>query len=170
MPFGLNNASATFQRLMNEILRDYFRKFVIVYLDDIIIFSKDKKSHRRHVRKVLNKIREAKLKIKLLKCQWFKKKIKFVRHRISKEGIQPDEDNIKKIRECTSPRDVKGVRRFLGMAQYYRTFIKGFADIARPLYDLTRKDKEFEWTEAQQKTFEIIKEKLMEELILAHPD
>ena len=101
---------------MNEILRDYLGKFVIVYLDDIVIFSKDKKSHKRHVRKVLNKIREAKLKIKLLKCQWFKKEIKFVGHRISKEGIQSDEDNVKKIKECQPPKDVKGVRRFLGMA------------------------------------------------------
>ena len=125
---------------MNEILRDYLEKFVIVYLNDIVIFSKNKKSHKRYVRKVLNKIKEARLKIKLLKCQWFKKEIKFVRHRISKEKIQPDEDNIKKIRECPPPKDVKEVRRFLGMAQYYRTFIKGFADIARPLYDLTRKD------------------------------
>src|ERR1043165_7975285 len=97
MSFGLNNTPATFQRLMNEILKDYLRKFVIVYLDDIVIFSKDKKSHKQHVRKVLNKI---KLKIKLLKCQWFKKEIKFVGHRISKEGIQPDENNVKKIREC----------------------------------------------------------------------
>src|ERR1043166_6699246 len=168
MPFGLNNVPATFQRLMNKILRDYLGKFVIVYLDDIVIFSKDKKSHKRHVKKVLNKIRKARLKIKLLKCQWFKKEIKFVGHRISKERIQPDKDNVKKIRECQPPKDVKGIRRFLSMAQYYRTFIKGFVDIARPLYDLTRKDEEFEWTGAHQKAFEIIKEKLTEEPILAH--
>src|ERR1043165_4103213 len=99
-----------------------------------------------------------------------KKNIKFVRHKINKEGIQPDENNVKKIRECSPPKDIKGVRRFLGMTQYYRTFIKGFADIARLLYDLTRKDEEFEWTEAQQKAFEIIKEKLTEELILAYPN
>ena len=86
---------------------------------------------------MLNKIREARLKIKLLKCQWFKKEIKFVRYRISKEEIQSNEDNVKKIRECLPLKDVKGVRRFLGMAQYYRTFIKRFVDIARPLYDLT---------------------------------
>ena len=77
---------------------------------------------------------------------------------------------MKKIRECKPPTDVREIRRFLGMAQYYRIFIKGFADIARLLYDLIRKDNEFEWTEAQQKAFEIIKEKLTEEPILAHPD
>ena len=110
------------------------------------------------------------MKIKLLKCQWFKKEIKFVRHRISKEGIQSDEDNVKKIKECQLPKDVKGVRRFLDMAQYYRTFIKGFADIARSLYNLIRKDEGFEWTEAQQKAFDIIKEKLTEESILAYSD
>src|ERR1044071_2499977 len=99
MPFRLNNASVTFQRLMNEILRDYLRKFVIVYLDDIVIFSKNKKSHKRHVRKVLNKIREAKLKIKLLKCQWFKKEIKFVGDRISKKRIKPNEEKKRKIKK-----------------------------------------------------------------------
>ena len=83
IPFRLNNAPATFQRLMNDVLRDYLRKFVAVYLDDIIIFSKDKKSHKRHVKKVLNKIREANLKIKITKCQWFLNEIKFVRHRVN---------------------------------------------------------------------------------------
>ena len=88
------------------------------------------------------------MKIRITKCQWFLNEIKFVGHRVNKHGIKPDEDNVKKIRECKPPTDVRGVRRFLGMAQYYQTFIKGFADIARPLYDLTRKDNEFEWTEA----------------------
>ena len=170
MPFKLNNVPATFQRLMNDVLKDYLRKFVAVYLDDIIIFSKDKKNHKRHVKKVLNKIREANLKIKITKCQWFLNEIKFVGHKVNQHGIQPDEDNVKKIRECRSPTDIRGVRRFLGMAQYYCTFIKGFADITRPLYDFTRKDNEFEWTEAQQRAFNIIKEKLTEEPILAHPN
>ena len=94
MPFGLNNAPATFQRLMNDVLRDYLRKFVAVYLDDIIIFSKDKKSHKRHVKKVLNKIRGANLKIKITKCQWFLNEIKFVGHKVNRQGIQPDEEFI----------------------------------------------------------------------------
>ena len=115
---------------MNDVLRDHLRKFTIVYLDDIIIFSKSKKEHKQHIRKVLQKIREANLKLKPTKCQQFKEEIVFVGHRVNKDGIQPDEENIKKIRECQPPTDVRGVRRFLGMAQYYRTFIKGFADIA----------------------------------------
>src|ERR1044071_1184877 len=106
---------------MNNVLRDYLRKFVAVYLDDIIIFSKDKKSHKRHVKKVLKKIRDANLKVKITKCQWFLNEIKFVKHKVNQHRIQPDENNMKKI------------RKFLEMAQYYRTFIKGFADIARPL-------------------------------------
>src|ERR1043165_437646 len=100
MPFGLNNTLAMFQRLMNDVLRNYLKKFVAVYLDDIIIFSKDKKSHKRYVRKVLNKIKGANLKIKITKCQWFLNEIKFVGHRVNKHGIKPDEDNVKKIREC----------------------------------------------------------------------
>src|ERR1043166_1931876 len=98
MPFGLNNAPATFQRLMNDVLRDYLRKFVTVYLDDIIIFSKNKKSHKRHIKKVLKKIRDANLKIKITKCQWFMREIKFIGHKVNKHRIQSDEDNVKKIR------------------------------------------------------------------------
>src|ERR1043165_10114502 len=115
MPFGLNNALATFQRLINDVLRDYLRKFVAVYLDDIVIFSKDKKSHKRHVKKVLNKIRDANLKIKITKCQWFMREIKFVEYKVNKHEIQPDENNVKKIRECKPPTDVRRVRRFLRM-------------------------------------------------------
>src|ERR1043165_9944135 len=102
MPFGLNNAPAIFQRLMNNVLRDYLRKFVAVYLDDIIIFSKDKKSHKRYIKKVLNKIRDANMKIKITKCQWFLNEIKFVGYRVDQQGIQPDEDNVKKIRDRKS--------------------------------------------------------------------
>ena len=123
MPFGLNNVPATFQRLMNGILRDYLRKFCLVYLDDIIIYSKTLKEHKQHVKQVLEKIREANLKLKPSKCQWFKEELTFVGHIINKEGIKPWEGNIKKILEAKIPQTVTEVRRFLGMAQYYRQFI-----------------------------------------------
>src|SRR6266508_3295376 len=100
MPFGLANALATFQRLMNDVLRDYLRKFCLVYLDDIIIYSKSLKDHRRHVRKVLQAIRSAGLKLKPAKCNWFNHDITFLGHKVGINGIQPDDYNLKKIREA----------------------------------------------------------------------
>ncbi len=102
MPFGLVNAPATFQRLMNNVLRDYLRKFYLVYLDDIIIYSKSLKDHKWHVRKVLQAIKSAGLKLKPAKCKWFKQKIIFLGHKIGVNGIKPDDYNLKKIREAQS--------------------------------------------------------------------
>src|SRR6266498_4694161 len=103
MPFGLVNALATFQRLMNDVLRDYLRKFCLVYLDDIIIYSKSLKDHKRHVKKVLQAIRSAGLKLKPAKCKWFKQEITFLGHKIGVNGIKPDDYNLKKIREAQLP-------------------------------------------------------------------
>jgi len=100
IPFGLVNAPATFQRLMNDVLRDYLRKFCLVYLDDIIIYSKSLKDHKRHVRKVLQVIKSAGLKLKSAKCKWFKQKIIFLDHKIEVNEIKPDDYNLKKIREA----------------------------------------------------------------------
>ena len=103
MPFGLVNVPATFQRLMNDVLRDYLKKFCLVYLDDIIIYSKSFKDHKWHVRKVLQAIRSASLKLKLAKCKWFKQEITFLDHKIEVNGIKPDDYNLKKIREAQPP-------------------------------------------------------------------
>ena len=100
MPFGLNNAPATFQKLMNKILRKYLYKFCIVYLDDIIIYSRNVKEHRKHIRLVLQAIKEAGLKIKPSKYKWFQEELTFVGHIINKEGIKPDTRNLDKIREA----------------------------------------------------------------------
>ncbi len=100
MPFGLVNALAIFQRLMNDVLRDYLRKFCLVYLDDIIIYLKSLKDHKRHVRKVLQAIRSVSLKLKPAKCKWFKQEITFLGHKIGVNGIKLDNYNVKKIREA----------------------------------------------------------------------
>ncbi len=105
MPFGLVNAPATFQRLMNDVLRDYLRKFCLVYLDDIIIYSKTFKDHKRHVRKVLQAIKSASLKLKLAKCKWFKQEITFLGHKIGVDGIKLDNYNLKKIKEAQPPQN-----------------------------------------------------------------
>src|SRR6266498_2108358 len=170
MPFELANAPATFQRLMNDVLRDYLRKFCLVYLDDIIIYSKSLKDHKRYVRKVLQAIRSAGLKLKPAKCKWFKQEITFLGHKIGVNGIKPDDYNLKKIRKAQLPQNERQLRGFLGLAQYYRNFIKWFSTIARPLFKLLKKNTLFEWTVSQQTAFDILKRKLTEEPILAHPD
>src|SRR6266540_3421218 len=170
MPFGLVNAPATFQRLMNDVLQDYLRKFCLVYLDDIIIYSKSLKDHKRYVRKVLQAIRSAGLKLKPAKCKWFKQEITFLDHKIGVNGIKPDDHNLKKIREAQPPQNKHQLRGFLGLAQYYRNFIKWFSTIARPLFTLLKKNTPFEWTVSQQTAFDILKRKLTEKPILAHPN
>src|SRR6266536_3593523 len=170
MPFGLVNTLAIFQRLMNNDLRDYLRKFCLVYLDDIIIYSKSLKDHKRHVRKVLQAIRSAGLKLKPAKCKWFKQEITFLGHKIGVNGIKPDDYNLKKIREAQPPQNKRQLRGFLGLSQYYRNFIKWFSTIARPLFKLLKKNIPFEWTVSQQTAFDILKRKLMEEPILVYPD
>src|SRR6266540_4309081 len=170
MPFGLVNTPATFQRLMNDVLREYLRKFCLVYLDDIIIYSKSLKDHKRYVRKVLQAIRSAGLKLKPAKCKWFKQEIIFLCHKIGVNGIKLNDYNLKKIREAQPPQNECQLRGFLGLAQYYQNFIGWFSTIARPLFKLLKKNTPFEWTVSQQTAFDILKRKLMEEPILAHPD
>ena len=119
---------------------------------------------------VLQKLREHNLKLKPSKCEWFKEELTFVGHRVTRRGIKPDERNVEKIRKAKAPTTVREVRGFLGMAGYYRNFIRGFVDIARPLYNLTKNDQEWQWGENEQQAFETLKEKLTEAPVLAHPD
>src|SRR6266498_3456429 len=151
MPFGLNNAPATFQRLMNKVLRQYIGKFVQVYLDDVIIYSKN-------------------LKLKPSKCQWFQMELKFVGHLVGRNGIKPDPRNVEKIKNAEVPKNTTELRRFLGMAQYYRQYINGYADKAGPLYDMLKENGPAVWGPSQQEAFDIIKDKLATEPIRAHPD
>ena len=140
MPFGLCNAPATFQRLMNKILRPYIGKFVEVYLDDVIIHSRTKEKHIKHVRAVLQKIREANLKLKPSKCKWFEQELTFVGHRIGVNGIRPDPRNIEKIKNTQVPFNTTQLRGFLRLTQYYRQYVKDYADIAGPMYDMLNND------------------------------
>ncbi len=170
MPFGLNNALATFQRLINKILRQYIGKFVQVYLNDVIIYSNNLDEHKRHIKAVLEKIRKANLKLKLSKCQQFQIELKFVKHLVGRNGIKPDPQNVKKIKNAEVSKNTTRLRRFLGMAQYYRQYINGYADIAGPLYDMLKEDRSAVWGQAQQEAFDIIKDKLATEPIRAYPN
>ncbi len=115
MSFGLNNAPATFQRLMNKFLRQYIGKFVQVYLNDVIIYSNDLNEHKKHIKAVFEKIREANLKLKPSKCQWFQTELKFVSHLVGRNGIKPDPQNVKKIKNAEVSKNTTELRRFLGM-------------------------------------------------------
>ncbi|CAA7046739.1 unnamed protein product [Microthlaspi erraticum] len=142
MPFGLTNAPAAFMRLMNEVFHDYLDSFVIIFIDDILIYSKTKEEHQRHLKKVLERLRGQKLYAKFSKCCFWKREIGFLGHRISEQGVSADSEKIEVIKEWPTPTNATEVRSFLGLAAYYRKFVNGFSSIAKPMTKLTGK-KEF---------------------------
>src|SRR6266540_829503 len=170
MPFGLINASATFQRLMNYVLHDYLNNFVVVYLDDILICSDTFEEHLAHLRKVFIKLREANLVIKLKKCKFGQRKIKFLGHTIRTDGLRTDPENIEKIINCPVPTDVTGVRKFMGLYNYYRKFIKDLLKLSKPLRQLLKKDVKFSWGPKEQVIFEKLKKIFTEAPILLFPN
>ncbi len=141
MPFGLNNALVTFQRFMNKILRQYIGKFVQVYLNDVIIYSNNLNEHKRHIKAVLKKIKEANLKLKLLKCQQFQTELKFIRYLVGRNSIRPDPRNVKKIKNAEVLKNTIELRKFLRIVQYYRQYINGYMDVVGLLYDMLKENK-----------------------------
>ncbi len=141
MPFGLKNAPATFQRLINDTLREYLDDFAITYLDDILIYSDDLEMHRSHVHKVLGKLNERALYVKKSKSRFETKEIKFLDYVIQPGQIKKDPEKTNAVRNWPPPKQVKEVQAFLGLTNYYRKFIPNYARIAEPLTQLTRKDK-----------------------------
>src|SRR6266511_1629935 len=159
---------------MNEVLRKYLEKFVLVYLDDIIIYSKTFEEHKEHVRLVFEALRAASLMMKPKKCKFAQKELRFLGHIIFAEGIRMDPDKIAKMVTLSSPTNLKELRSRLGLFFYYRQFIKGFSDITRSMYEFIREENgkpvPFEWTAARQKAFEIIKAKLVTAPVIVHPN
>src|SRR4051794_29350832 len=147
MSFGLTNAPATFSRLMNYIFMEYLDKFVVVYLDDILIYSKNDEEHAEHLRLILGKHREHKLYAKYSKCEFWISKVTYLRHNISKDGIAVTPERMQTILDWTPPKNVKQVRSFLGLASYCLCFVENFSKIARPLTNLLHKGIKFEWTD-----------------------
>ena len=167
-PFGLAQAPAYFQRLINEVLSGL--TFTFGYLDDILIFSPDMETHLKHLRILFERLRSADLKLKEVKCNFLKKHIQYLGHIISGEGIAPVQEKLESIQNLLPPRKPKEVKQFLGLIGYYRKFVPHFSDLARPLNALTRKETVFEWTQICQKSFELLKTSLMSEPILTYPD
>ena len=145
MPFDLTNAPATFQKLINYILHDYLNNFVVVYLDNILVYSDTFKEYLNHLRKVFTKLREANLIIKFKKYKFGQRKIKFLEHTIGTDGLRTDPENIDKIINYSVPTDVIGVRKFMGLCNYYRKFIKDLSKLLKPLRQLLKKDVKFYW-------------------------
>jgi hypothetical protein len=144
MPFGLTNTPATFMDLMNRVFHEYLDCFVIVFIDDILVYSKSLEEHDDHLRVVLQILRDKKLYAKLKKCEFWLNQVVFLGHVISKDGITVDPSKIEAVVSWDRPTNVSEVRSFLGLAGYYRRFVKGFSRIAAPLTHLTRKNAKFE--------------------------
>ena len=160
MPFGLTNAPAVFMDLMNRIFQPYLDQFVIVFIDDILIYSGSKEDHEEHLRVVLQIMRENQLYGKFSKCQFWLDNVAFLGHVISAEGVYADPQKIEAIVNWKPPTNVTKIRSFLGLAGYYRKFVEGFSKLAAPLTKLTRKEEKFVWSEACQQSFDELKQKL----------
>ena len=143
MPFGLTNAPAAFMDLMNRVFQPYVDQFFIVFIDDILIYSKDREDHDTHLWVVLETLRKERLYAKLSKCDFWLKEVSFLGHIVSEEGIQVDPKKIEVVIDWKPPRNVTEVRSFLGLAGYYKRFIKGFSMTAAPITRLLQKNVKF---------------------------
>lgn len=169
MPFGLCNAGATFQRLMDVVMSGLHFQVCLVYLDDIIIFSETVDQHLERLVIVLGRLRSAGLKLKPEKCALFQRSISFLGHVVSERGIQTDSKKIQVVQEWPIPRSIRDVRAFLGLASYYRRFVPNFASIAGPLHAMFGKGKRFVWSVEAQQSFEQLKSALTSPPVLAMP-
>ena len=170
MPFGLTNAPSTFMRLMNHVLRTFIGKFVVVYFDDILIYSKSFDEHVKHIRQVLDELRKEKLFANLEKCSFCTDHVVFLGFVVSAKGIEVDESKVKAIKDWPAPTNVSQVRSFHGLAGFYRRFVRDFSTIASPLNELTKKGVEFKWGNSQEDAFQELKKRLTEAPVLILPD
>ncbi|KAI3726230.1 hypothetical protein L1987_66027 [Smallanthus sonchifolius] len=170
MPFGLTNAPAVFMDLMNRVCKPYLDQFVIVFIDDILIYSKSQEEHEEHLRLILELLKQEQLYAKFSKCDFWIREVQFLGHVINEKGIYVDSAKIEAIKNWAAPTTPTEVRQFLGLAGYYRRFIEGFSKIAQPLTALTQKDKPYNWSEAQESAFQLLKQKLCSAPILSLPE
>ena len=169
MSFGLTNAPAAFMDLMNRVFHQFLDKFVIVFIDDILVYSKSREEHEAHLHIVLGTLRHEKLYAKFSKCDFWLSQVSFLGHVISAEGIMVDPTKVEAITKWPRPTSVTEIRSFLGLAGYYRRFVERFSVIALPLTKLLRKGVKYSWNEEQEKSFEELKKRLVSSPILALP-
>ncbi|GJX08692.1 putative nucleotidyltransferase, ribonuclease H [Tanacetum coccineum] len=169
MLFGLTNAPAVFMDLMNRVCRPYLNKFVIVFIDGILIYSKSKEEHEVHLKLILELLEREKLFGKFSKCEFWLQEVHFLGHVMNSEGIHVDPSKIKAVKNWKPPKTPTEIRSFLGLAGYYRRFIANFSKIAKPLTLLTQKNKKFDWGDEQENAFQTLKDMLCDAPILALP-
>ena len=181
MPFGLANAPATYQRLMEDCFSGLNLDVCFIYLDDVIIFSKTYEEHLMILEKVFDRMRKEGLKLSPSKCQFFKRRVKYIGHMVSESGVEPDPDKVEKVKTWPKPRNPEEVRKFIGFVGYYRKFVQNFSKIARPLTDLmpapsskrkskAKEQKQWHWGDEEERAFETLKHHLTSPPILAYPD
>jgi hypothetical protein len=170
MSFGLTNAPTYFLYLMNKVFMEYLDKFVVVFIDEILIFSKMEEEHEKHLRMVLEKLRSNLLYGKFSKCEFWLTEVAFLGHVISAGRISVDPSKVKDVLNWMPPTNASEIWSFLGLAGYYRQFIKDFSKIAKPMTRLLEKNKDFDWTEECQSSFEELKKRLTSAPVLILPD
>jgi transposase InsO family protein len=167
MPFGLTNAPATCQELINNVLREHLDIFVIAYLDDILIYSRNEKEHKEHVRTILTLLQQHSLLVDPDKCNWHQEEVEFLGCIVGKNGVKMSPDKIQVVKDWPTPKTVKEIQSFLGFVNFNRQFIQNFSKVAIPLTELTKKDTPFEWTKKQDEAFETLKNACIEPPVLA---
>nr|GEZ54604.1 putative reverse transcriptase domain-containing protein [Tanacetum cinerariifolium] len=170
MSFCLTNAPTVFMDLMNRVCKPYLDKFVIVFIDDILIYSKDEKEHKEHLKAILELLKKEELYAKFSKCEFWIPKVQFLGHVIDSQGIHVDPAKIDSVKDWASPKSPTEIRQFLGLAGYYRRFIEGFSKITKPMTKLTQRKVKFEWGDKQEAAFQLLKQKLCSAPILALPE
>ena len=170
MPFGLTNAPGTFQRLMNTLFAQYIYKGVLIFLDDVLLYSGDVEQHIQNLKITFETLRKANLRLKPKKCKFFQKQVDYLGHTIQADGTSPDPGKVEAVKGWPVPKNVTDVRSFVGFCSYYRRFIRNFAEIARPLHAVTKKNARFEWNEDCQVAFERLKLELTTAPMLQYPD
>ena len=170
MSFGLTNAPAYFMSMMNKVFMEFLDKFVVVFIDDILVYSKNEEEHKEHLHLVLEKLRGHQLYAKFSKCEFWLKEVGFLEHVISREGIAVDPTKVVTITNWEAPTSVGEIRSFLGLAGHYRRFIENFSKIAKPMTELLKKDTKFKWTEECEASFQELKKRLVTAPVLILPD
>jgi hypothetical protein len=169
MPFGVTNAPSVFMDLMNRVFHKYLDQFVVVFIDDILVYSATSKDHEEHLRTVLSILREKKLFAKLKKCEFWLKEVSFLGHVISKDGVAVDPRKIEAVTNWERPSNVNEIRSFLGFAGYYRRFVESFSKLSRPLTALTKKNAHFIWSDECEECFQELKQRLVSAPVLTLP-
>nr|GFA18071.1 putative reverse transcriptase domain-containing protein [Tanacetum cinerariifolium] len=170
MPFGLTNTPTVFMNLMNRVCKPYLDKFMIVFIDDIPIYSKDEKEREEHLKEILELLKKEELYAKFSKCEFWIPKVQFLGHVIDRQGIHVDPAKIESVKDWASPKSPMEIPQFLGLAGYYQRFNEGFLKVARPMTKLTQKKVKFEWGNKQEAAFQLLKQKLCSAPILALPE